>query len=87
MVKKLQTIMDRVLIRLDETKHHTAGGIMLTDAAETKRNIGTVENIGADVRSVKVGDRVLFHTFDELPALEENMVVVRERSLLGVFTD
>ena len=87
MVAKLQTIMDRVLIRLDETENKTAGGLLLTDEATPTRTVGVVESVGENVRSVHVGDKVLFKVFDELPALEEGLVVVRERSLLGKITD
>lgn len=52
-----------------------------------KKTIGVVESVGPDVRSVKVGDKVLFHVFDELPSYDPEVVIVRERSLLGVFTD
>ena len=87
MVAQLQTIMDRVLIRLDEHKNKTAGGILLTDDAIPTRTVGVVESVGEDVRSVKIGDKVLFKVFDELPALEDDLVVVRERSLLGKIKD
>ena len=87
MVKKLQTIMDRVLIRLDENEHQTTGGVILTDETEILRTIGVVECVGSEVRSVKKGDKVLFHEFDELPSLEKNVVVVRERSLLGIIRE
>ena len=46
-----------------------------------------VESIGEDVKSVKVGDKVLFHIWDELPTYDPDVVVVRENSLLGVFED
>ena len=87
MVKQLQTIMDRVLVRLDEDKAQTSGGVLLTDNTDKKRTTGVVKSIGEQVKSVKVGDRVLFHVFDELPTLDNDLVVVRERSLLGIFSD
>jgi len=86
---KIKAIMDRVIIRLDEVQEKSKGGIILNDDAENVRNIGIVESIGSDVKSVKVGDRVIFHTFDELPILNDdpNLVAVRERGLLGVITN
>lgn len=78
--------MDRVFIRL-EKQETTKGGIILADTVENPRTIGTVESIGDDVTSVKIGDKVLFHCFDELPTYDPDVVVVRERSLLGVFED
>lgn len=78
--------MDRVFIRL-EKEEKTKGGIILADTIENTRNIGIVESIGSDVTSVKIGDKVLFHAFDELPTYDPDVVVVRENSLLGVFED
>jgi co-chaperonin GroES (HSP10) len=79
--------MDRVLIRLEKTKNKTAGGILLTDEAIPTRTVGVVESVGEDVRSVQIGDKVLFKVFDELPTIEDGLVVVRERSLLGKITN
>ncbi|MCX4348515.1 MAG: co-chaperone GroES [Alphaproteobacteria bacterium] len=83
----MRAILDRVFIRLDSKEKTTAGGIILTESHESEQTIGTVEAVGPDVDSVKVGERVLFHVFDELPTYDPDVVVVRESSLLGVFTD
>lgn len=81
----VKAIMDRVFIRLDDRKTATQGGVFLPETADIHRNIGVVESVGSDVSSVKIGDRVLFHIFDELPTPDPDIVVVRERSLMGVF--
>lgn len=81
----IKAIEDRVFIRLDAKNNKTEGGIILTDDWRQPRTVGTVESIGDRVTSVKKGDRVLFHIFDELPTYDENVVVVRENSILGVF--
>lgn len=81
----VKAIMDRVFIRLDRKEEATKGGIILADTIESPRNIGVVESIGEEVSCVKVGDRVLFHTFDELPTYDADVVVIRQNSLLGVF--
>lgn len=78
--------MDRVFIRLE--KHETTkGGIIIAETVDNPRTIGIVESVGEEVKSVKVGDKVLFHVFDELPTYDPDVVVVRERSILGVFED
>lgn len=80
--------MDRVFIRLDKKETATKGGIFLPETVDSDRNIGTVESIGEGVKAnIKVGDRVLFHPFDELPTYDPDVVVVRENSLLGVIED
>ncbi|MGN0913020.1 MAG: co-chaperone GroES family protein [Alphaproteobacteria bacterium] len=82
----VKAIMDRVFIRL-EAQTAKQGGILLPDSAQAVRNVGIVESVGEKVQSVKVGDKVLFHYFDELPSLDPDVVVVREHSLLGVIDD
>ena len=83
----VKAIMDRVFIRLDAKPATTKGGIFFTQNHEAERTIGTVISVGDGVKSVKAGDKVLFHVFDELPTFDENIVVVRQNSLLGVFED
>mgnify|MGYP000428150065 FL=1 len=84
----VKAVLDRVFIRLDKQEKRTEGGIILTDGHDTERTVGTVEEIGPDVKAdIKPGDRVLFHIFDELPTYDPDVVVVRESSLLGILTD
>lgn len=80
----VKAVMDRVFIHL-EPKEKTKGGIILTDEYEEPRTVGYVESVGEQVKSVKVGDKVLFHVFDELPTYDPEVVVVRENSILGVY--
>lgn len=79
----VKAILDRVFIKLEEPKHN---GIIVE--LDNERNIGVVLSKGEEVTdSVKVGDKVLFHKWDDLPSPEKDVVVVRESSLLGVFDE
>ncbi len=80
----VKAIMDRVFIRLDK-KTASDGGILLPETVVNERTTGVVESVGEEVSSVKPGDRVLFHIFDDLPTFDPEVVVVRESSLLGIF--
>ena len=70
-------IKDRVFIKLDTHK----GNIIIDETEETKS--GIVVSVGELVKSVKVGDHVIFFKLDDLPTLEKGVSAVRERSLLG----
>ena len=83
----INALSDRVFIRLEPDNTTTTGGIILVDDYHHCRNVGVVESLGNLVTSVKVGDKVLFHKFDELSTPDPNLVVVRENSILGVYED
>lgn len=84
---KVQAIGDRVFIRLDADDKEKAAGIIWVSDYPQERTFGTVESVGEKVKSVKAGDRVFFHIFDDLEGPEEDVVVVRENSILGVMSD
>lgn len=81
----IKAISDRVFIRLEAKPDKTTGGIILTEDFHQAETIGIVESIGEKVKAVSIGDKVLFHIFDDLPSYDKNVVVVRENSILGVF--
>ena len=81
----IKPITDRIFIRLEPDKETTDGGIIIVDDYHKNRNIGIIEEVGPQVRSVKKGNKVLFHPFDELPTYDPDIVVVKENSILGVF--
>ena len=82
----MKAVMDRVFIKLDD-KENIKGGILLPEDAYDVQTIGRVVATGPEVSAVKVGDKVMFHAFDELPTIEKNVVVVRQNSLLAVLED
>lgn len=85
---KFKPVTDRVIVRLEPKSQKTSGGIIKVETVEMPRNIGIVVGIGSEVKAdIKIGDKVLFHVFDELPTYDPDVVVLRENSLLGVFTD
>lgn len=85
----VKAIMDRVFVKLDAPE--TKSGIILTDDLQKPRYVGRVVSVGDQVKSVKVGDHVVFHVFDDVPVNapteEKDVVAVREYSLLGVIND
>ena len=80
----IQAVTDRVFIKLPPQKETTDGGIIISTDGPNERTIGEVISVGEKVHSVKVGDQVFFHIFDDLPGPSKDIVVVRENSILGV---
>ena len=79
----LQAIADRIIVNLDEIQDNSP----ILSNIQPIRNSGIVESIGDRVKSVKTGDHILFHQFDELPLPDKNRVIIRERSILGIYSD
>src|SRR5207245_8370220 len=52
-------LKDRCFVSYTEELERTAGGIYIPDAAKEQPQRGRIEAVGADVKSVKVGDIVL----------------------------
>ena len=76
----LKAVMDRIIIRNEKEK-----SLLVFSGEQNVRNSGIVLDVGPFVKIVKPGDHVLFHRFDELPLPKDNMVVIREKSLLGIY--
>lgn len=83
----IRAVTDRVFVKLPPESETTDGGIIIPHDGPNERTVGEVVSVGEKVKSVKKGDRVLFHIFDDLPGPEKDIVVVRENSILGVFED
>jgi chaperonin GroES len=90
----IRMLHDRVLVQLDQDagERRSSGGIVIpATAAMGGRRLAwcRVAAIGAHVRTVEVGDRVLFDPEDkaEVEVNGENYVVMRERDLHAVAAD
>lgn len=87
----IQMLHDRILVALDQDpgERKSSGGILIpaTAALGSKRLVWCrVVAVGPHVRSIKVGDKVLFDLEDraEVEVSGELYVVVRERDLHAV---
>src|SRR6185312_1558124 len=90
--KAIQMLHDRIMVKPGSAGERTSrGGILIPATAEVARRLGwgEVAGVGQHVRSVKVGDRVLFHPEDqyEVEVAGETYLVLRERDLHAVATD
>lgn len=83
----------RILIRKDESRHTTRGGIVLPDKAEIPTITGRVVEISAQIQRdldfpIRKYDKVLFHPKNAIPVdLEANNVlyVVPIEDVVAVF--
>jgi chaperonin GroES len=89
----IRMLHDRVLVSLDAEhgERHSSGGIVIPATAQMGRRLewARVVAVGANVRTVEVGDRVLFDP-DEKGEVEvggQDYVLLRERDLHAVASE
>ena len=89
---QIQMLHDRVMVRVTDAagERRSTAGIVIPATADVARRLiwGEVFGIGQHVRTVKVGDRVLFGRDDqyEVEVQGATYLVMRERELHAVAT-
>ena len=73
-------LWDIVLIQADKPREKTASGLLLVEEWKTLPPTGTVLAIGPDVKTVKVGDRVMFGRYGSI-ILENDLRLCQERHI------
>lgn len=87
---EIQLLHDRVMIEVvsEEGERRSSGGIVIPATAQVARRLswGEVVGVGNHVRTVQVGDRVLFSPEDqfEVEVRGRAYLVMRERDLQAV---
>lgn len=82
-------LKDRVFVGYSAELEKTAGGIYIPEAAKEKPQKGKIEAIGAEVKSVKVGDQILFDKYSGSKINIDNVeyLILKEEDILGIFED
>ena len=88
----IHMLHDRVLVSTEsEGERKSGGGILIPATVKMGHRLAwaTVKAVGPNVRSVKVGDRVLFdpEVSAEVEVQAEVFMLLRERDLHAVATD
>lgn len=89
----IRMLHDRLLVRLDPEAgdRRSSGGIVIPATAALGKRLAwaRVEAIGAHVRAVEVGDRVLYDPEEraEVEVRGEDFVLLRERDLHAVASE
>ena len=90
---QIQMLHDRVMVRVTDAhgERRSSAGIVIPATAEVAKRLiwGEVFGVGQHVRTVKVGDRVLFGKDDqyEFEVQGATYLVMRERELHAVATE
>lgn len=87
---EIQLLHDRVMVQVvsEEGERRSSGGILIPATAQMAKRLswGEVVGVGNHVRTVQVGDRVLFSPEDqyEVEVRGRTYLVMRERDLQAV---
>lgn len=78
-------LADRVVAVREEAKTQTASGIYLPDNAKERPVLAVVKAVGADVKHVKLGDKIVYKEYSttELKIDSTEYLVVREEDILA----
>ena len=81
----IKPLGDRVVAVREEAAAKTASGLYLPDNAKEKPVVASVEAVGPEVKSLKVGDKIVYKEYSttELKVGEINYLIVREEDVLA----
>jgi len=79
-------LKERVFVSYSEEQERTSGGLYIPDAAKEKPQKGRVEAVGGEVKTVKVGDEVLFDKYSGSKVSFDgaDYLIIKEDDILGV---
>jgi chaperonin GroES len=88
----IKMLNDRVLVRAQsEGERSSRGGILIPATAQTSKRLAWAEVVaaGPNVRSMEIGDHVLFNPEDryEVEVRGEDFVILRERDVHAVASE
>lgn len=78
-------LADRVIAVREEAKTQTASGIYLPDSSKEKPVAAKVQAVGADVKHVKVGDKIVYKEYSTTEIKIDNIeyLIVKEEDILA----
>jgi chaperonin GroES len=86
----IKMLNDRILVNIDlpEGERRTTGGILIPATAQVGKRLSwaAVEAVGPNVRSIEIGDQVLFNPNDrfEVEVRGTDYIILRERDIHAV---
>lgn len=85
MTSPITPLASRVVARREESKDTTPSGLFLPDESKEKPTYAVVDAIGADVTSLKVGDKILFKEYSttEITVDDREYLIIEEKDVLA----
>lgn len=89
----IKMMNDRILVEIptEEGERRSTGGILIPATAQVSRRLSWAEikAVGPNVRSMEIGDRVLFNPEDryEVEVRDHDYIILRERDVHAVASE
>ncbi len=82
---KLEPLADNVVALNDEIKPTTSSGIYLPEGSKEKSKIAKIVGVGKDVKSLKVGDRIVYKSYstNEVKIDSLEYILIKEEDVLA----
>lgn len=84
---KVQPMADYVVAQIAEAKSKTASGLYIPGGVAEKSKVAQIVSVGADVKGVKIGDRILFKNEYETTNVKvenENYLIVDQKNIVAI---
>ena len=81
---KLKPLQDRIIAVKEAAMTQTKSGILLGEAKETPV-YAVVESVGPDVKTVKVGDKIVYKNYSttDIKVEDTDYIIVKEEDVLA----
>ncbi len=82
----IQPLADYVVAQTEEAASKTASGLYLPEKATEKPKVAKVTAVGAAVRGIKAGDRILYKSFssNEYKVGADEFLLIKEEDILAL---
>jgi chaperonin GroES len=81
----IQPLADYIVAQTEEAATKTASGLYLPGGAQEKPKVAKVVAVAKDVKSVKVGDRIIYKSYSntDVKVGSEEFLLVKEEDVLA----
>lgn len=81
----IQPLADYVVAQAEEAQTKTASGLYLPGGAQEKPKVAKVVAVAKDVKSVKVGDRIIYKSYSntDVKVGSDEYILVKEEDVLA----
>ena len=82
----IKPLGERVLVKAEKTEEKTASGLYIPQTSQEKTQFAVVEAVGADVKNVAVGNKILHAEYvgTAIKIDNEDYLILEEKDVLAI---